>query len=75
MLVSSKIFRSRWSALFWSGGILWTAYDVASSAPHHHATAAPDNSVAADDTGATDATGEAISRADLQALANAMPAN
>lgn len=72
MLVSSKIFRSRWSALFWSGGILWTAYDVASSAPHHHAAPAG-NSQAADDTGATDATGEAIRQADLETLANAMP--
>jgi hypothetical protein len=75
MLVSSKIFRSRWSALFWSAGILWTAYDVASSAPHHHA-AGPDNGQAPDGNSvATDATGEAITAADLQALANAMPAN
>jgi hypothetical protein len=27
------IFRSRWVALLWAAGILWFAYDVASSAP------------------------------------------
>jgi len=25
----SRLFRSRWAALLWAGGILWTAYDVA----------------------------------------------
>ena len=29
----AKLFRSRWTALLWAGGILWTAYDVAGSAP------------------------------------------
>jgi len=24
----SRLFRSRWAALLWAGGILWTAYDV-----------------------------------------------
>lgn len=28
----STIFKSRWMALLWSAGILWVAYDVASSA-------------------------------------------
>jgi len=38
----SKIFRSRWAALLWAGGILWTAYDVAEAAapPKPAATAA-----------------------------------
>ena len=27
------IFRSRWVALLWAAGILWFAYDVASSEP------------------------------------------
>ena len=27
------IFRSRWVALLWAAGIIWFAYDVASSAP------------------------------------------
>lgn len=30
-MFSGKIFRSRWSALFWAAGIVWTAYDVASA--------------------------------------------
>jgi hypothetical protein len=64
-MFSSKIFRSRWSALFWAGGILWTAYDVAEANAPDPAT---NNSVAA----ATDATGEAVNSADLAALANAM---
>jgi hypothetical protein len=39
----SKIFRSRWAALLWAGGILWTAYDVAEAAapPKHPAVAKP----------------------------------
>lgn len=28
----SRIFRSRWAALLWAGGIVWTAYDVAEAA-------------------------------------------
>lgn len=29
----SKLFRSRWSALLWAGGIIWTALDVSDSVP------------------------------------------
>lgn len=37
----SKIFRSRWAALLWAAGILWTAYDVAeAAAPPKQPTAA-----------------------------------
>ena len=60
-----RLFRSRRAALFWSAGILWTAYDVAEAAPstpppaHGHAAAM------------ADATGEAIDPADLAALGNA----
>jgi hypothetical protein len=28
----SSIFKSRWMALLWAAGVLWLAYDVASSA-------------------------------------------
>lgn len=63
-MLSSKIFRSRWSALFWAGGIIWTAYDVAEANVPDPAT-----NVAAGDT---DATGEAVANADLAILANAM---
>jgi len=63
-MFSSKIFRSRWSALFWAGGILWTAYDVAeANVPD------PKSNIAAADT---DATGAAVDNADLAVLANAM---
>jgi len=62
---SSRIFRSRWSALFWAAGVIWTAYDVASaSAP------APQGNVA--DPAPTDATGAAVDNGDLAILANAM---
>jgi hypothetical protein len=29
---TSSIFKSRWMALVWAGGIIWFAYDVAESA-------------------------------------------
>lgn len=65
-MFSARIFRSRWAALFWAGGILWTAYDVAeANAPD------PASNVAAADT---DATGEAVTKADLAVLANALSA-
>lgn len=57
---SGKIFRSRWAALLWAAGIVWTAYDVAeANAPKHAAVphAQP-----------TDATGAAVSAADMKVL-------
>lgn len=56
----SRLFRSRWAALFWSAGVVWTAYDIADANPvpsPHHAGA--------------DATGESVDAADIAALANA----
>lgn len=64
-MISTKIFRSRWSALFWAAGIIWTAYDVASANTPDPAT---NNSAAAE----TDATGAAVDNGDLAVLANAM---
>ncbi|MDB5712349.1 MAG: hypothetical protein JWL96_4419 [Sphingomonas bacterium] len=64
---SSKIFRNRWAAVLWAGGILWTAYDVAGAAPAGNA--ATENQAAATDT---DATGVAVENGDLSVLANAM---
>ena len=55
----SRLFRSRWAALFWSAGVVWTAYDIAD------ANAGPPAQ------GTADATGEAITPADLATLANA----
>jgi hypothetical protein len=65
-MFSSKIFRSRWSAMFWAAGIIWTAYDVAEANAPDPATG---NAATAADT---DATGEAVTNADLATLANAM---
>jgi len=67
MMPSSKIFRNRWSALLWAGGILWTAYDVANAAPA--SKAATENQATPADT---DATGVAVDGGDLSVLANAM---
>jgi hypothetical protein len=64
-MISSRIFRSRWAALFWAGGILWTAYDVASASTPDPAT---NNSTAAE----TDATGMPVDGNNLAILANAM---
>jgi hypothetical protein len=50
------IFKSRWWALVWAGGILWTAADFAGSQPH--------GASASNDQSNADA-------ADVQAVANA----
>ena len=60
----SRLFRSRWAALFWAAGILWTAYDVAGSAP----STKPGNIAAP-----ADATGEPVDNGALAILANASP--
>ena len=64
---TSRIFRSRWAALLWAGGILWTAYDVAGATPP--SKPATGNQAAPADT---DATGVAVDKDDLSVLANAM---
>lgn len=64
-MISTKIFRSRWSALFWAAGIIWTAYDVASAN-------APDPAANASNAADTDVTGAAVDNGDLAVLANAM---
>ncbi len=65
----AKLFRSRWAALVWAGGILWTAVDVAGYSPAR----SPDNQAAA--AVPTDATGEAVQNSDLVALAAALNSN
>ncbi|KQS46773.1 MULTISPECIES: hypothetical protein [unclassified Sphingomonas] len=71
----ARLFRSRWAALFWSAGILWTAYDVAGAAPSAVTETPPPNSAAARAGNARpdaqDATGSAFDMHDLQILANA----
>lgn len=53
----SSLFRSRWKALLWAAGIIWTAIDVSGSAPHAHAGG--DNAVVADG-GPVDASGAPV---------------
>lgn len=60
----AKLFRSRWTALLWAGGILWTAYDVAGSAP------SPPPLVTSNTGDVVDVTGRAISNDDLNMLAH-----
>ena len=63
-----KLFLSRWSALLWAGGILWTAVDTVGFGPPAHRLA---GNVAAD-ADATDATGVPVNAHDLAVLANVM---
>lgn len=67
----SRLFRSRWAALIWAAGILWTAYDVASNTPQRERRSTNGNS---SDAAAQDATGETVNAEDLAVLANAMRA-
>jgi len=57
----SRIFRSRWAALLWAAGVLWTAVTFIGlgDKESHQATAA-----------LQDATGANVSDPDLAALAN-----
>ena len=63
----SRLFRSRWAALFWSAGIVWTAYDVASDTPEPVATNAASGHVVEQPT---DAAGAAFNADNLAILAN-----
>lgn len=66
----SKLFRNRWAALLWAGGILWTAVDVAGFAP---ARSTGNTTAAA--PAPTDATGEVVENSDLAILASVMNGN
>jgi hypothetical protein len=63
----SRLFRSRWAALFWSAGILWTAYDVANDAPEPAPSA---GNAAGNSSLSSDATGASFDAHDLAVLAN-----
>ena len=63
----SRLFRSRWAALLWSVGIVWTAYDVANDAPEPAATNMVSGNAVAQPT---DATGTVFNAEDLAVLAN-----
>lgn len=67
-MLYTKLFRSRWAALLWAGGILWTAVDFVGVAPARQSVAANTT-----DPGApTDATGMAVDGNNLAILANVM---
>jgi len=67
----SRLFRSRWAALFWSAGILWTAYDVANDAPEPAPSAGnAAGSAAGNASVSSDATGASFDAHDLAVLAN-----
>lgn len=56
-----KIFRSRWAALLWAAGIVWTAYDVAeANAPKHAVAKAHTQSAGADDVAVSDQDAAAV---------------
>ena len=61
----AKLFRSRWAALLWAGGILWAAADFVGAAPSKPAVAA--NATAETDAG--------VDANDLAILADAMQNN
>ncbi len=56
----SRLFRSRWAALWWAGGVLWFAYDVAGAAPEDRRSGT-----------VVDASGATVNAADLAVIANA----
>jgi hypothetical protein len=62
---SSTIFKSRWMALLWAGGIIWFAFDYAGSQPQ-------DANAAANAEQPTDATGTPVTSDDENKLADAL---
>ncbi|WP_010187529.1 hypothetical protein [Sphingomonas sp. PAMC 26605] len=66
-----KLFLSRWSALLWAGGILWTAVDTVGFGPAAK-TPATVEATPANTADQTDATGTVINSDDLAVLANAL---
>ena len=65
----STVFKSRWWALVWGAGILWTAYDVASAQPQGNSAG---NNASAETS--TDGTGAAITPEQAQQLNDAINA-
>lgn len=59
---TSSVFKSRWMALLWAAGIIWFAYDTASSQPKGDS-----NSTNAEQQ--TDATGAPVTSDDQNRLA------
>lgn len=63
-----KIFRSRWAALLWAAGIVWTAYDVAEAN-------APKHAIAKAHAQSADADGATVSDQDAAAVAALLNGN
>jgi hypothetical protein len=63
---SSTIFKSRWMALIWAAGMIWFAYDVASS------TEPPANAADGNDVQITDGSGAPVSPEDANKLQEAL---
>jgi hypothetical protein len=61
MMPNSRIFRSRWSAVFWAAGIVFFAWQVAGSGP---SSTKPGTT--------TDATGATVDDGDTQNAINAL---
>ena len=63
---NSTIFKSRWFALLWAAGIIWTALDVAGAGGDGDST----NNEAS--TGVTDATGAPVDNQQMEQLGAAL---
>jgi len=61
---TSTIFKSKWMALIWAAGIIWFAYDVASSSA--------DTNTSDNGAQATDATGAPITAENEKQFENAL---
>ena len=62
---TSSVFKSRWMALLWAAGIIWFAYDTASSQ-------AQDTNTSANAEQATDASGAPVTSDDMNSAAAAL---
>ncbi|MEO5810398.1 MAG: hypothetical protein ABIR51_10155 [Sphingomicrobium sp.] len=63
---NSTIFKSRWFALLWAAGIIWTAIDVAGGSGDGGST----NNEAS--TGVTDATGAPVDNQQMEQIGAAL---
>ena len=62
---TSSVFKSRWMALLWAAGIIWFAYDTASSQPQ-------DSNGSTNAEQATDAGGAPVTSDDMNSAAAAL---
>jgi len=62
---TSSVFKSRWMALIWAAGIIWFAYDTATSQPQSDGNATNSER-------STDATGSPVTSDDQKKLADAL---